>query len=216
MIRRTLTAALKSRPISSVSRRWCSDDPYQSLFPELCELTPAEMKITAGHFHLIMQDAWQEGTYTWEFGKLDENIFDACGHKWMLDFSLVREPSIDEETHSITGGTYRVYVLTRLTPGHPIPIKSEVTLTDSSGGELKKSASFYTPLQQHPDSLINETFEILRVSCEADTAAYNLDVENLASMTVTVSVCPQIVPKLISKLNANMREMEQGRQPESA
>ena len=215
MLRRAAFNVSKAGAVA-ISRRNCSEDPYRSLFPELSSLSPAEMRTAAGHFHLVMQDAWEGGSHTWEFSNLGDNVFDACGHKWTLDFKLVREPSVDEVTNSITGGTYRIYILTRLTRGHPIPIQADVTLQDDKGGKIQRTSSFYTPLQQNPESIISESFEILRVSCEADTAAFDgtIDVENLSSVTVTVSVCPQVIPKLISQINTQMSQMEESQKEE--
>ena len=123
----------------------------------------------------------------------------------------------------------RSYTLKRLTRGHPIPIRVQTVLKDSDGGEKSSERFFYTPLQAQSPSMIEEKFEILRLS-ELDeefikvwgwdrtprartavsvgdclcfhehTAQETIDVDKLASLTVKVQLCPQLVPELVDAL----------------
>eukprot|EP01064_Diplonema_japonicum_P024523 TRINITY_DN3510_c3_g1_i1.p1 TRINITY_DN3510_c3_g1~~TRINITY_DN3510_c3_g1_i1.p1 ORF type:complete len:221 (+),score=35.60 TRINITY_DN3510_c3_g1_i1:37-663(+) len=200
-MRRVLSRA-SARTLSS--RRGCStasDDPFQNLFPELAGLSEDRFKVAAGHFHLILEDGWQPETHKWEFSKdLSDNLFTASGHQWVVDFELTRRASLDSETNSMTGGTFRRYTLRRLTRGHPLPIKVVSVLTDKNGATRQAEELFYTPLQQQ-DGIVSENFEIMRVAeTDSDVKEGEIDVQNLVSIEVTVQVYPRAIPQLVDML----------------
>eukprot|EP00754_Rhynchopus_humris_P049959 Rhum_TRINITY_DN8670_c0_g1::Rhum_TRINITY_DN8670_c0_g1_i1::g.29256::m.29256 len=177
-------------------------DPFASLFPGLNKLSPDRLKVAAGHLHLIVEDGWEGDSFTWNFAEnLSDSVFPAAGHQWHLDFDIKREPSVDLQANEITGATFRIYTLKRLTRGHPIPIRVQTVLKDSEGGEKSAERFFYTPLQAQSPSMIEEKFEILRLSeLDEEFIKETIDVDKLASLTVKVQLCPQLVPELVDAL----------------
>ncbi|KAJ9456633.1 hypothetical protein DIPPA_05270 [Diplonema papillatum] len=196
----------RHRQVLAVRGRLCSssapaagDDPFTALFPRLASLPPDRLKVVAGHFHLILEDGFAPGEHTWNFGSsFEDNVFDALGHKWLVDFELTRNAAIDVST--VGGGTFRRFTLQRLTRGHPLPIKAVCTLEDAAGGAREVTAEFYSPLQQE-EGLIEERFELLRVSeADADVQDGAIDPENLSSIAVTLSLAPEAVPVLVNEM----------------
>eukprot|EP01061_Rhynchopus_euleeides_P026299 TRINITY_DN4302_c0_g1_i1.p1 TRINITY_DN4302_c0_g1~~TRINITY_DN4302_c0_g1_i1.p1 ORF type:complete len:188 (+),score=67.70 TRINITY_DN4302_c0_g1_i1:32-565(+) len=140
-----------------------SQDPFAHLFPELSQLAPDRLKVAAGHLHLVAEDGWGAGEFTWNIAESFDNcVFTAAGHQWQLDLAIRREASPDMQEGTMTGATFRIYSLRRLTPGHPIPIRVVATLKDSTGGSKCETNDFYTPLQS--DAVDEESFEVLRFS----------------------------------------------------
>eukprot|EP01062_Namystynia_karyoxenos_P067819 TRINITY_DN61913_c0_g1_i1.p1 TRINITY_DN61913_c0_g1~~TRINITY_DN61913_c0_g1_i1.p1 ORF type:complete len:408 (+),score=109.44 TRINITY_DN61913_c0_g1_i1:59-1225(+) len=199
---------------------------FDRLFPDLAGLPADSLRSTLGHLFLAVEQGWPEVRHVWSFDSdslASGRRFSAFGLDWGLDAEMALMPAVDRAGGGVYPATFRRVVLSRLTPGHPLPVAVDVVYRDTRGGERRSAEEFYSPLQPYGAADTKEiteaeaaaeaeSFEILRMSdVDDDVRSGAIDMRNPKELELTMRLCPAAVPRLLRGL----REAAASRQAEA-